>query len=404
MKSILLICFVLVLCLISGGAGWWFATQQSPLQNSFLSPILDSKPQDKPLQRYGIAQLATQDYQSSQIKIEKILAVNADFVSYQFSFVTLNKKMTGQLNIPQLKQDNPQPAIIMLRGYVPVEIYETGVGTRNAAAVFAKNGFITVAPDFFGYGGSDPEPNDTWQARFEKPVIVIELLKTLKSDPLIIDPQTFPPQPSAPTAIAPQTIHIGNIGLWGHSNGGQIALTTLEVLQQSLPTTLWAPVTAPFPYSLLFFSDENQDEGKEMRRWLAIFEKEYDVFDFSLTQHLDRLQGPLQLHHGTADEAALKVWSDEFADKITIENRRRAEMRETMADNSTASPSASPTPLTGVISPAVHPTTDVVLQDQNLDPIKLTYYSYPGADHNLQPSWDLVVARDVAFFKTHLEE
>ena len=180
--------------------------------------------------------------------------------------------------------------------------------------------------------------------------------------------------PAADTAPATENPLVGRLnktilldtkrlGIWAHSNGGQIALTTLEILNQPIPTSLWAPVTAPFPYSLLFFSDENEDEGKATRKWIAQFEQDYDVYEFSLTQHLDLLQGELQLHHGTLDEAALKSWSDEFVAKVKTENKSRQANQQ----------------------------------------IKINYFSYPGADHNLQPGWNTAIQRDIEFFGRKLK-
>ena len=58
----------------------------------------------------------------------------------------------------------------------------------------------------------------------------------------------------------------GKIGIWGHSNGGQIALTVLEISQKEYPTVLWAPVSKPFPYSILYYTDEAEDRGKALRK------------------------------------------------------------------------------------------------------------------------------------------
>lgn len=370
MKKLLVFLFVISLMAATGIAGYYWAKQESG-EVAFPVPFIP-QPSPKPLLDYTIPALSQRVYQPSRITIESEIADEDTYTSYIFSYTTMGKKMTGQLNLPK-----PVPAeasaIIMVRGYVPLEIYESGVGTRNAARILAENGFITVAPNFFGFGGSDPEFEEGWQARFAKPIQVIELIKTLEAEPIIL-PSTF----TATQRDA--TVAIENHGLWGHSNGGQIVLTTLEALQQPIPATLWAPVTAPFPYSVLFFSDESQDEGKSMRLWLSQFEADYDVFDFTLTKHLDRLRGPLQLHHGTADEAALQVWSDEFTDKLEIENQRREAVQKAAATNSAeiATPSAF------------------------LQPIEYTYYTYPGADHNLQPGWDTVVERDLEFFKQSL--
>lgn len=376
-KNTLLI-FALILVVAAVGI-WWWKHNQEPI--SLVGPFIkETEVVEPPLEKYAIPRLAERQYQPSDIIIERELDANDDFTSYIFSYRTLDKKMTGQLNVPKTVTDGQTvQAIIMLRGYVPPEIFSTGVGTKNGAAYLARQGYVTLAPDFFSYGGSDPEPEDTWQARFEKPITVAELLKTLQSKPLQV------PAVDGPATTTGRTLTVSDIGMWAHSNGGQIALTTLEIVGEPIPTTLWAPVTAPFPYSILFFSDEYADEGKETRKYIAVFEKTYDVFDFSLTKHLDLLTGPLQLHHGTADDAALPAWSAEFVDKIKVENQRRLELKTTSATDS-ATLSAQPQ----------------TSRPKPLEPIVIEYYTYPGADHNLQPSWDTVIQRDVDFFKKHL--
>lgn len=371
MKKFGILLLLFLLAAGSAGAGYFWAKRDSG-EVSFPSPF-EPPPSPKPLLAYTIPALSQRQPQASQIVVEEVITDQPTYTAYLFSYITLGKRMTGQLNVPK-----PLPAsasaIVMLRGYVPQSTYQTGIGTRNAARIYAENGFITLAPDFFSHGGSDPEPEDGWQARFEKPINVLELIATLETKTLNV--------PVSPDDLTTSTsVEVHNIGLWGHSNGGQIALTTLEILQRPLPTTLWAPVTVPFPYSVLFFTDEADDEGKGMRAWLSIFERDYDVFDFTLTKHLDKLTGPLQIHHGTNDDAALKAWSDEFVDKIRAENTRRAQL-VTAANEATASAVATPSGI--------------------LTPIEYSYFIYPGADHNLQPGWNTVVERDLEFFKQTL--
>lgn len=332
-----------------------------------LSPFSGVEPKsNRPLLQYTINNLAKRRYTPSSIAIDKVLEETPQVTSWLFSYESTGRKITGQLYVPHFllepttDQTTPTPVIIMLRGFVPEEIYTTGVGTRSAAIKLAQNGYITLAPDFLGFGESDSEPADVWEARFIKPINVIELINSIKANPsLSLSP------------LNQQTVLLDatNLGIWAHSNGGQIALTVLEILSEPIPTTLWAPVTTPFPYSVLFFSDENEDEGREARAWVNLFERDYDAQEFSLTQHLNRLTGPIQIHHGAADEAALKTWSDEFATKVSVENKRR----ETS-------------------------------ENIELSEIELTYFTYPNADHNLQPDWNSVIARDITFFNTHLAE
>lgn len=356
--------------------GWYWGVVQGlpPFLKSpnMRSPFISqNKVEQLPLIKYSFENLPSFPYQSSQLTIEKQIASQPEYASYVFSFQTLGKTMTGQLNLPSTPAPaHGYPVIVMLRGWAPEETYTVGTGTKAAATVFAHYGYVTLAPDFFGYGGSDPEADNPWEARLQKPINVMELLKTIQENPEF--------------TIEGQRVNLNACScqhaIWAHSNGGQIALSVLEILEQPLPTTLWAPVTAPFPYSMLFYSDEHEDEGKEMRAWLAQFEEDYDVFEFSLTQHLHRLTGSIQVHQGTADDAVPVAWNDEFVEKVETENKHRKEIIDQIKASTSSAEVKLPLPQ-----------------------VELTYYKYPGADHNLKPAWNTVVQRDVQFFNQQLD-
>lgn len=351
----------LVLAILAVACGGSFALGRLTASSAIAIPwTAPASPKPKPYLEYTIPALQTKQLTTSPITLsDELPSSTPEVVAYRFSYTTLGKTMSGRMTVPKKTSSVlPVPSIVMLRGYVSPEDYQPGVGTQRAAEAFSKAGFITFAPDFFGYGTSDPEPDDSWIARFEKPIVVAELLQSLDAAPTLKLPDE-------------RIITRGKIGLWGHSNGGQIALTTLEMLQRPIATSLWAPVTAPFPYSILFFSDELPDEGKANRLWIAAFEKDYDVFDFSLTQHLDALHGSLQLHHGTEDDAAPYSWSQEFVAKLKAENKRR-QATETASDSA------------------------------KVEPITINFFGYPAANHNLQPGWQTVVDRDISFFTKEL--
>ncbi len=313
--------------------------------------------------------------------------------------------MTGTAYLPtnQDKQQNsqttqsasdslqqPLPIIVMVRGYATQEQYYPGFGTQHAAEVFAKNGYVTLAPDFFGFAQADPAPDNSWEARFIKPINIIELMKSVQTKPeLEINLAELEETPlSSLNQNSTQSIQLNpnQIGLWGHSNGGQIALSVLEIIKPDVPTTVWAPVTAPFPYSILFFTFDNPDEGKEARAWLAQFEQDYDVFDFSISQHLDQLTGPINIHHGSSDQSALITWSDYFVDLIEQENKKRQQLAQEQSEKTATQ-------------------SDEIKDEQpQTEPIIFNYYQYPGADHNLQPAsnWNLAIQRDLEFFSSHL--
>lgn len=376
-KKIIFICLLLIIssCLSFLIAYFYLKNESTPLAKSIVKQIKTEKP--LPLLKYSFENLSKQEFKaSSPIRIEKLISKNLDTQIYVllFTYQSQGKKISGALNLKMDDENTKKPTIIMIRGYVPLETYYSGEGTKNVATVFAENDYLTLAPDFLGFGESDPEPTDTWEARFIKVVNTVDLIKTIQTFPEIDLSQI------TELTIKKVSVDTSQIGIWGHSNGGQIAISTLEVLGSNLPTTLWAPVLAPFPYSILYFSDEYGDEGKETRKYVSLFEDDYDVFDFSLTKHLDKLNGPIQIQHGTADDSALISWTEEFLAKVDLENELRA---TTSAQNADASQSA---------------------EEVKKEVINIDFYKYPGANHNLQPNWNQAVQKDLSFFEKYLND
>lgn len=362
--------FVMISLLVGLAGGWLLRDRLINDSNELVIPFVTNNFEpEKPLLDYTLKNLQSRRYNSSQIQIIKEIEDFPEYTSFLFSYTTLGRKMTGLLNLPKQELPTNPPIIVLVRGYVPIEIFKTGVGTKNAASAFARAGYITVAPDFFGYGESDPEPDDTWLARFEKPIAVIELIENIKKTGVPIEPDNS------------KKIVSENLGIWAHSNGGQITLSVLEILGTKIPATLWAPVTAPFPYSILFFSDEDSDEGQSFRLKTAQFEQLYNALDFSLTQYLHRLTGPLLLHQGMADDAVPFTWSDKFYARIHQENERRLKI----TTEKEASKSAT------------------LENAEILEPIKIEYFKYPNTDHNMSPSWNTAIQRDLAFFEKELK-
>ena len=287
----------------------WFANTAYHLPRTSNNPISQIKP--KPLEKYSFENLSEAYRQEvgpldgGKIEIGSVIKDYDNFTAYEFTMefspgLSKNlKKVTGLINLP--KTNDQRPVVVMFRGYVDQELYQIGMGTQRAGEYFARNGFITLSPDFLGYGLSDAADDNELVARFQRPATVLQLLVSLSSFQGV-DPQ--------------------KVAIWGHSNGGQIALTILEITGTNYPTTLWAPVSKPFPYSVLYYTDESEDRGKLIRRELAKFEEQYDVELYSLTNYFDRINASLQIHQGMADEAVPIAWSDNLVEQLSNLNLR----------------------------------------------------------------------------------
>lgn len=324
-----------------------FFSTKTQTGSHLLSPLVKGNfptPSPRPLEKYYFDNLSKREYNQGQINLEKEYTPPSMYYepidevkTWLFSYQSDGKKVSGMANIPDsCTENNPCPVVVMLRGYVDNEIYFTGIGTHKAAGIFAKNGFITLAPDFLGFGESDYPDKDVLKARFTRPITVLNLLSSVSQWPKAKGKKQF---------------------LWGHSNGGQIALSVLEITEQKIPTTLWAPVTKGFPQCITHYMDNYEDldkAGKKLFDQINDYQQNYSAEKVSIDQYWDKINAPIQLHQGGLDQWVPVKWPEEFVNQMRLRGKN------------------------------------------------VSYYYYPESDHNLKQDWEKVVERDLSFFKKNL--
>jgi uncharacterized protein len=311
----------------------------SPLGQIILKP--------KPLLVYTFENLRKTIFPRNQIILGREISETDTSISQIFYFDVPKRpnsqsmlKVSGLINIP--KKSGTYPVIIMLHGFVPQNIFTSGVGTQRAGELFVKNGLITIAPDFLGYGESASPSADPFEDRFQTYTTVLTLFSSVSTLNSAL----------AASYSGSFKVDLDKIGLWGHSNGGHIALATLAISGARYPTVLWAPVSKSFPYSILYYTDEFDDQGKALRKALASFEADYDTDLFSPVNYYSWIKAPLEIHQGLNDQEVPVWWSNELVDKF---------------------------------------------KNDNFD---IKYYTYPDSDHNLMPSgWATAVTKSLEFYQ-----
>ena len=309
------------------------------------------KVKEKPLLKYTFENLKKRQNLALPITLGHVLDEDESIISQVFYFnlretiggKSMHRKVSGLINVP--KGEGIYPIIVMMRGFVPKEIYSTGIGTQRAGEFFAQNGFITISSDFLGYGKSDNPSSSSIEERFQTYTTALNLLSSLPNLNSGLD-ASYSGKIKA---------DISKVGIWGHSNGGHIALSILEITGKNYPTVLWAPVSKPFPYSIFFFMDEFDDHGKALRKVVANFEKDYDIELYSPSNFYSWINAPIQLHQGTADDAIPQKWSDQLVEDL-----------EKLGKD-------------------------------------IAYFTYPNSDHNLLPDgWGVAAQRSLQFYKENL--
>ena len=291
MKKISLFLFFL----IAFGVGYWFTITR--LVPFYLVHNQTEKPW--PLLKYTFANLKNTSFTPSPITLGEKVSLTS-----QVFYFNVPEKVSGLMNFPD--KPGTYPVIVMFRGFIPKETYKSGAGTQPSAKVLAENGFITLAPDFLGYGQSASPSATPFEERFQTTTTALTLLASLENLNSALES----------TSSGQIKADLSKVGIWGHSNGGSIALSTLAVSGAIYPTVLWAPVSKSFPYSILAYTDETDDQGKYLRKALADFEKDYDTENFSPPKYFNWIKAPILINQGMTDEEVPHWWSDELVKNL----------------------------------------------------------------------------------------
>ncbi len=221
------------------------------------------------------------------------------WTSKEYRFMSDGKWVGGVVNIPI--GSGTYPTIVMIRGYAEKVGYYPGSGSWKMADYLAKSGYATVSIDFLGYGLSESESQDVMEARFAKVPQVLDLLATIKQQ-AFVDPT--------------------RIGIWAHSNGGQIALSVLEASEGHYPTVLWAPMTQPFPQSVLDTSESDPDGGAGAQAMIAQFTKYYDARRYAFENYYSWVTSPVEIFQGTHDVWCKVEWQQTVVDALNTHGQQ----------------------------------------------------------------------------------
>ncbi|MBE9475057.1 MAG: alpha/beta fold hydrolase, partial [Chloroflexi bacterium] len=157
------------------------------------------------------------------------------------------------------------------------------------------------------------------------------------------------------------------IGMWGHSMGGYLTLRAMVLSEDIQAGVIWAGVVASYP-DLLTRWRRGSANGPTptppaARRWRSNWYARYGTpqenpgfWDtISSNSYLEDLSGPVQLHHGTADESVPLEFSEILYQEIQ-EAGKTVEL-----------------------------------------------YTYPGDNHNISNSFGQAMTRTIEFYERYLK-
>ncbi|GAB4579395.1 MAG: prolyl oligopeptidase family serine peptidase [Anaerolineales bacterium] len=318
----------------------------SPTASPTSTQTSTATPTPTPAHPLTIAYLRQQTYPPSEIVIEEQLANGANYFRYYVSYRSEGLKIYALLTIPfGEKPATGWPVIIFNHGFIPPDIYRTTERYIAYVDGFATNGYIVFRSDYRGHAFSEGEA----RGAYGDPGYVVDVLNAVSA--MEAYPDADP----------------NRIGMWGHSMGGYITLRSMVVDPRIKAGVIWAGVVGPYPnlfdrpdFELLATPSPT---GSGRGRWRFELVQQFGTPEenpefwnsLSANNFLGEISGPLQLHHGTADESVPYSASE-------------------------------------------------LLYGQMIEAGKtIEFYGYPGDDHDLTNAFSLAMQRSIQFFDKYVK-
>jgi dipeptidyl aminopeptidase/acylaminoacyl peptidase len=257
------------------------------------------------------------DITGSEITIERELPANFYYRRQIVSYISEGNKIYGLLMTPYIEQpENGYKAIVFNHGYIPPEYYRTEMRYEAYVDYLARSGFVVFKIDYRGHGQSEGEPSGSYFS----PGYTIDSIAALKSLQTLdyVDPQ--------------------GIGMWGHSMAGNLTLRAMLIEPDVKAGVIWAGAVYSYEDFAEYGIDDNTyrppatPEGEERpRRSRQIFEvygrpgSGHPFWDaVSLTENIEYLNSPLQIHHAVDDPVVSIQYSQGLAE-VMQENGKEYE-------------------------------------------------------------------------------
>lgn len=255
----------------------------------------------------AIETLRKGSYPGSEIVLEKELDRGSNYRRYYAYYLSEGLKIYALLTVPDGEPPaGGWPAILFNHGYIPPDVYRTTERYIAYVDRIASSGYIVFRIDYRGHDRSEGEP----LGAYGDPGYFIDVMNAIAS--LKLFPQANP----------------ARLGIWGHSMGGYLALRAMVVSKDIKAGVIWAGVVGSYQ-DLIYnwrrtgpgVTPSPSSTGRGWRQqWLGRYgtPQENPVFwnSISANSYLQDLSGPIQLHHGTADEDVPLQFSEALYEQI----------------------------------------------------------------------------------------
>lgn len=326
-----------------------FKTDQSGSTMAEEILVEDSSAQPLSIQ---IEYLLSRDFPGSKMEIERELHPGSNYEQFIASYDSDGLQQFGLLTVPvEPPPENGFPVIIFNHGYIDPEVYRTTERYGAYVDYFARNGYVVFKPDYRGHDQSEGEA----QGGYGNADYIVDVLNAVSSVRTL------------------DQVNPDAIGMWGHSMGGWITHRAMIASADIKAGVIWAGMVGGYddllelrqPYWVRNGTPEpSPDPDNPRRRWRRYLTENYGQPEenpefwqsISAVPYLDRMAGPIQLHHATGDDSVPAALSERFFENLE----------------------------------SVSPESEL--------------YIYQGDDHNISANFSTAMQRSLSFFDQHLPD
>ncbi len=321
----------------------------------------------------AIESLRKGNYPGSDVVVEQTLDPGINYLRYIVSYKSEGLKIYALLTVPNgPKPSNGWPVVIFNHGFIPPAEYRTTERYIAYTDAFSTNGYIVFRSDYRGHGNSEGRAAGGYGSN-DYTIDILNAVASVKKlkDPTfhVISNEVRDPQGISPDGRNDSSVIVdpNNIGMWGHSMGGFITLRSMIVNKDIKAGVIWGGVVASYPDLLSRWqrrSTISPTPFPDSRGWRKRLVEQYGdpqknpAFwnSISANSFLKDISGPIQLHHGTADEEV----PVEFSEKLFDEMKKAGK--------------------------------------------EVELYTYEGDDHNISGNLYTALQRSVEFFDKYLKQ
>ena len=243
--------------------------------------------------------MRAQSYPGSEITLEQTLNAGSNYTRAIVSYQSEDNRIDAYMTVPFGERPSTGwPVIIFNHGYIQPEIYNSTENYSSYTHAFARSGYVVFMSDYRGHGSSE----GIAPGGYSNPSYTIDVLNGLNS------------------IMGHPDVDEDRIGMWGHSMGGQITLRSMVISKDIKAGVIWGGVVASYsdmyyrwngPRSGLQLTDTPIPTATPWRyAWSQDIEAMFGLPDenpefwasISPNSYLDEISGPVQLHHGSADD------------------------------------------------------------------------------------------------------